>query len=102
MRNQIGRGWFGDRSYFALGDPGLELSRNGFGNFTLDRKNVGDIAIVGLRPEMRICAGVDELGIDSHPMSDALDATFRCCVFSRSRLRHPFPRSAIPDGSVNR
>ena len=41
-----------DRSFFACGKIGLKLSNNVFGNFTLNRENIRQIAIVMLCPKV--------------------------------------------------
>ena len=45
---------------FSVGDSfACKLVGNGFGDLALDGKHVGQIAIIGLRPKMRVIAGVD-------------------------------------------
>jgi hypothetical protein len=36
---------------------------NGLGDLALDRKNIPQIALVALRPDVGVSAGVDEFGI---------------------------------------
>jgi len=54
-----------DGGFFAERDFRLELSSNRLRDFTLENEDVGDLAIVGVRPKMRIGARVDELGVDT-------------------------------------
>ena len=42
----------------------------------LDHEDVGQVPVVGLRPEMVVGLGVDELGDDAHPISVAPHAPF--------------------------
>ncbi len=44
---------------FGRQDLGLELVGDRLGNLGLNGKDVGEIAIVSLRPQMRIAASVD-------------------------------------------
>src|ERR1700736_1431968 len=46
-----------------------------FGNLTLNRKDVRQIAIVGLSPLVLVASGIHQLGIDTHTVGGALDAT---------------------------
>ena len=46
------------------------------GDFTLEDEDVGDLAIVGLRPKMRVSARVDQLGVDAQMLAGTLDAAF--------------------------
>src|SRR5262245_42204362 len=55
----------------------LELLGDGFGNLALDGEDISEVAIVGLRPEMRIIASVDQLRTDPNlvgcPLHSALE-----------------------------
>ena len=55
----------------------LQLLSDRFGDFALDSEHVSQIARVGLRPEMRVVPGVDQLRINSNLVCDALDAPFQ-------------------------
>ena len=72
----IGRGTYFDRSLFVRRKLGLKLIGNGGGDFTLDREHVGQIAIISLRPKMRVCPRVDQLSIHPHAIGRALHAAF--------------------------
>ena len=45
-----------DGRFFAWQQLGLQLVGNGFGDFALNGKNIGQIAIVGLRRDAHHCA----------------------------------------------
>ena len=53
-----------------------QLIGDGSGDFALNRKDVGQLAIKGLCPEMRIIRGSDQLHIDAHVIICFLHATF--------------------------
>ena len=55
----------------------LQLLSDRFGDFALDPEHVSQIASVGLRPEMRVVPGVDQLRIYPNLVCDALDAPFQ-------------------------
>src|ERR1700704_3862166 len=50
-------------SFLFRREFGLKLIGNGFGDLTLDRENVGEIPVVGLRPKVRVGAGIDQLRV---------------------------------------
>ncbi len=52
---------------------GLERARDVERDLRLDREDVGELAVVGLRPEVPVGCGVDELGDDPHAASGASD-----------------------------
>jgi hypothetical protein len=54
----------------------LQLLRNGFGDLALDREDIGQIAIISLRPHIRVIARVDQLRIHPHAIGRALHAPF--------------------------
>ena len=55
----------------------LRLQRVGdrFGNVALDRKNVGQLAIVNVGPKMCVVQRIDQLHIDPHLIGGFLNAT---------------------------
>ena len=55
----------------------LQLLRDRFGDFALDSEHVSQIASVGLRPQMRVVTGIDQLRINSNLVRDALNAPFQ-------------------------
>ena len=55
----------------------MQLIGDGFGNLALDRKDIGQIAIISLRPKVGISLRVDQLRIYPHPIGDALHAAFQ-------------------------
>src|SRR5687768_3976831 len=52
--------------------------RNGRGDLALDREDVlgRQFAIIGLGPEVRVSAGIDELDMDAHAVARTLHAAF--------------------------
>src|SRR6266550_6282017 len=50
-----------DRTFLGGGELRLQLVGDAFGNVALDGEDVGQIAIIGLRPEVHVVAGVDQL-----------------------------------------
>ena len=56
---QVGGGRLFDRRLLARRKLRLELFGNGFSNLALDREHIGQIAIVSLRPQMRVGPGID-------------------------------------------
>ena len=65
-----------DGGAFALRNFRLELGGDRPGDFALNGKEIRDIAIVGLRPEVGIGAGIDELRVDAQMIAGALHAAF--------------------------
>src|SRR5438874_6748708 len=54
----------------------LELISDRFCDLALNSENVGQIAIVSLRPEMRIGARIDQLRVYSHAIASTLNTSF--------------------------
>src|SRR3954452_1743890 len=76
-RSDIHRRRLFNGAFLAWRKLRLELIGDGFCDLTLDGKNVGQIAIVSLRPEMRIGARIDQLGVYSHAIANALNTSFQ-------------------------
>jgi hypothetical protein len=55
----------------------LQLFRDALRNFTLDRKNIGQLAIVGVGPKMRVIQRIDQLHIDAHLIGRLLHAALQ-------------------------
>src|SRR5437667_9672988 len=55
---------------------GAQLISNGFGNLSLDRKNVIQWPVVMLGPKMNILARIEQLRADAHTIAGALHTTF--------------------------
>jgi len=53
----------------------LDGCDDGLGNFILDRKYVGDAAVVVLRPDMDACGDIVQLRRDPHPVSLLADTS---------------------------
>src|SRR5438128_1894185 len=70
-------GALADRTLFLWRELGLKLVGDFLGNLALNRENIGKIAIIGLRPKMRIGAGVNELRHYSDAVSRALNTSFQ-------------------------
>ena len=54
----------------------MQLIGDGLGDLALDGEDIGQIAIISLRPKMRVGPRVDQLRIYSHTIGRALDAAF--------------------------
>ena len=65
-----------DRVLLGRRKLGLQLVGDGFGDFALNGEDIRKIAIVSLRPEMRIVARVDQLCVHPHAIGYALHAAF--------------------------
>src|SRR5438477_7603399 len=61
-----------DRTLLGGREFRLQLVGNAFGNLTLNGEDVSEIAIVSLRPKMRIVAGIDQLRVHAHTIAYAL------------------------------
>ena len=66
-----------DGPFFRLGDFSVKLVGDRPCDFTLNRKDIGYIPIVSLRPHVRVGRRLDELRVNSEPIADALDAAFQ-------------------------
>ena len=73
---QVGGGRFFDRRFLVRRKPGLQLLGNGFGDLALNGKDIGQIPIVGLRPQMRVGAGIDQLRVHPDLIGGTLDTAF--------------------------
>src|SRR5262249_14586119 len=69
VSDEIGRGGGLDRRLFAWRKLGLKLIRDGSGDLTLYGKHVGEVPVVGLRPQMRVVARIDQLRVDAHAIA---------------------------------
>jgi hypothetical protein len=67
----------------------LQLVGDGFGDLALNGEDIGQIAIVSLRPEMSVVAGVDELRVHPHLVGGALHAPLQ--QVSDTKLLSNFP-----------
>src|SRR4029077_4750588 len=56
---------------------GLQLVGNGFGDLALNGKDVCQVTIVSLCPEMRIIAGIDQLSVYTHAIVCSLHAALQ-------------------------
>jgi hypothetical protein len=62
---------------FSLGESfAWSWIGDAFCDLALNSENVGQIAIVILRPEMRVRARVDQLRVYSHAIANALNTSF--------------------------
>jgi hypothetical protein len=49
---------------------------NLLGDLALNAKDIRQVAVIGIGPKMGAGAGIDELGVDSNAIGDALHASF--------------------------
>src|ERR1700730_1834784 len=75
--NGVGGGRLCDSCFLAWRHSSLQLVGNRLSNLTLNGEHIREIAIVSLRPKMRIRARVNELGVDPDTVGRALDTTFQ-------------------------
>jgi len=75
-RCDVGRRRALDGALLAWRELRLELICDGFCYLALNSEDVGQIAIVSLRPEMRIGACIDQLRIHSHAIANTLNTSF--------------------------
>src|SRR5262249_58512522 len=65
-----------DARLFVGRKLGLQLVGDSFGDFALDREDISHVAIIGLRPQVRVIARIDQLRVDAHAIARALNASF--------------------------
>ena len=75
-RNHVRSRRLFDLALFIRRELRLQLIGDGFCDFALNRENISQIAIVSLRPQMRIGARIDQLRVYSHTIANTLDASF--------------------------
>src|SRR5512132_104585 len=73
---QISRGRLLDGFLLVRRELRLQLIGDRRGDLALDGEHIGQIAIVGLCPQMRVGASVDQLGVDPDALRITLDAAF--------------------------
>ena len=61
---------------FPTGNFCPQLLGNGFGHLTLDRKNVGQFAIKGIRPKVGIIGCFNQLHVHAYRVAALLHAPF--------------------------
>ena len=67
----------GNRALLGPAKPGTQSLGDCFCDVSFYRKNVGEFAIICLRPEMRIGGRIDQLDIDPDLIDRLLDTTFK-------------------------
>ena len=77
VRGRVGRLLRSHHLLLRAGKLRLQGVRHRLGNVTLHRKNIAQLAIVDLRPEMRIGHRVNELDVDAHLVARFLHASFQ-------------------------
>src|SRR5207244_6568480 len=75
-RRNISRRHLLNRRLFTRRDFGLELVGDRFGDLALNSEHVCEIAIVVLRPKMRVCPGVNQLCAHPHAVRRSLHTSF--------------------------
>src|SRR5947209_215323 len=73
---QVDRWGLLDYRFFTRRKFGLKCIGDGFGDLALNSKDVRQITIIGVRPDVSIVAGIDQLGVDPHLTTGALHAAF--------------------------
>src|SRR5262245_25139754 len=74
---QILRGLLPNLSLFVGGKGCLELGCDRLRELTLEREDILQFAIILLRPNLCVRLGVDELGVDPHPIAGNLHASLQ-------------------------
>ena len=77
VRVQVVDGALGEPSFFVGGEPELERIHDHPGETFLDREDILDGAVVGVRPQMIVRARVDELSRDPQPVSSSTHAALQ-------------------------
>src|SRR4029077_11885065 len=67
----------GDDLLFLTGKVRSQLIGDGFGYFTLHRKDVGELAIEGIGPQMGIVSGFDQLHVHTPSVAAPLHTSFQ-------------------------
>ena len=62
-----------EAGFFARRQVGAERESDPPRQLALELEQIGDFAIVGIVPNMLICPGIDQLGVDPHPITFAPD-----------------------------
>src|SRR5204862_6839389 len=76
-RSDVGRRRLFNSTLLAWRKLGLELIGDGFCDFALNSENVGQSAIVSLRPEMCVGSRIDQLRVYSYAIASTLNASFQ-------------------------
>ena len=66
-----------NRGFLPWRQLSLKLISDRLRNLALDRKNVREVAVIGLPPKVRVVPGIDQLRIHSHVIRDTLHAPFQ-------------------------
>ena len=74
--NQVRGRSLGDCTLFLWRQLGLKLIGDFLRNLALDGKDIGEIAIISLRPQMCVIARIDQLRVHAHTIAHALHAAF--------------------------
>ena len=67
----------GDDLFFLTGEFRSQLVGDGFGDLTLDRKDVGQFAIKSISPKMGIIGCFDQLHVHAHCIAALLHAALK-------------------------
>jgi hypothetical protein len=73
---KISRWLFLDCRLFVWRDFSLKLRDYLPSQLAFDCKHIGDVAIVTFRPKLAVRPGIDQLGVDAHSTTGALDCAF--------------------------
>ena len=65
------------------GQVGFHPFGDGLRNLAFHRKNIGQFAIVGLGPQMRVGRGMDQLHIDAHLAAGFLHTTLQNICYAQ-------------------
>ena len=76
VRGQIRRRRLGDRLLLVKREFGLQLSRDRLRDLALDGEHIRQVAIVSLRPEVRVGPSIDQLRVHPHFAARPLHTAF--------------------------
>src|SRR6059058_4421792 len=68
-----------EKCFFIWRKFRLESGSDFLREIGLDGKDVGQIAIIILRPNVLVVVGIDQLDVDAYPVADAANAAFQKC-----------------------
>src|SRR4029077_12255320 len=74
VRRDLARGY--KPGAFCSGDRDLHSSSNGLCHLALQSESIPEFAVIGLRPEMLVGGGANQLGVNAHPTTLAYHRAF--------------------------
>ena len=72
----------------------LDSAGDGIRDLVLQLEQVGEVTVEPLCPKMRVCFGINQLGVDAHPSARPANASFQ--KVAHAQLATDLPRFARP------